>query len=39
MTLIVMPDELEAMIASGDVASSISANRLTFSSGRSGAFS
>ena len=39
MTLIVMPDELDAMIASGGVASSMSANSLTFSSGRSGAFS
>lgn len=39
MTLIVMPDELDAMIASGGVASSMSANSLTLSSGRSGAFS
>lgn len=39
MTLIVMPDELDAMIASGGVASSMSANSPTFSSGRSGAFS
>ena len=39
ISLIVMPDELEAMIASGGVASSMSANSFTFSSGRSGPFS
>ena len=39
ITLIVIPDELEAMIASRGVAASMSANSLTFSSGRSGAFS
>ena len=39
MTLILMPDELDAMITSGRAASSISANSLTLSSGRSGAFS
>lgn len=39
MTLIVMPDELDAMIAPGGVASSMSANSGTLSSGRSGAFS
>jgi hypothetical protein len=39
MTLIMMPDELDAMITSGRVAPSISANSLILSSGRSGAFS
>lgn len=39
MTLIVIPDELDAMIAPGGVASSMSANSGTLSSGRSGAFS
>src|SRR5258707_7612832 len=39
MTVIVNPDELEAMIESGGVASSISANNLILKSGRSGPFS
>src|SRR6266849_10745602 len=39
MTLIVIPDELEAMIESGGVASSMSANNLILKSGRSGPFS
>ena len=39
MTSIVMPEELEARIESGGVASSISANSLILKSGRSGAFS
>src|SRR6266478_1892528 len=39
MTVIVKPDELEAMIESGGVASSMSANSLILKSGRSGPFS
>src|SRR5260370_16100347 len=39
MTVIVNPDELEAMIESGGVASSMSANSLILKSGRSGPFS
>src|SRR5207237_822085 len=39
MTAIGMPDELDARIAPGGVASSISAKSLTLNSGRSGAFS
>src|SRR6266446_7766332 len=39
MTVIVNPDELDAMIESGGVASSISANNLILKSGRSGPFS
>src|SRR5258705_270874 len=39
MTLIVIPDELEAMIESGGVASSMPANNLILKSGRSGPFS
>src|ERR1700730_7240585 len=39
MTLIVRPDELDAMIESGGVAASMSANSLILKSGRSGPFS
>src|SRR6266851_1201013 len=39
MTVIVNPDELDAMIESGGVTSSISANNLILKSGRSGPFS
>src|SRR6266849_6440213 len=39
MTLGVMPDELDAMIESGGVASSMSANNFILKSGRSGPFS
>src|SRR5258707_2086773 len=39
MTVIVSPDELDAMIESGGVASSISANSLILKSGSSGPFS
>ncbi len=39
MTLIVIPDELDAMIDCGGVAASISANSLILKSGRSGPFS
>jgi len=39
MTLIVIPEELEAMRESGGVASSMSANSLILNSGRSGPFS
>jgi hypothetical protein len=39
MTLGVMPDELEAMIESTGVASSIAANYFCLKSGRSGPFS
>src|SRR5258705_4077268 len=39
MTLGVIPDELDAMIESGGVAASISANNLILKSGRSGPFS
>src|SRR5712671_3663981 len=39
MTVIVNPDELDAMIESGGVASSMSANSLILKSGRSGPFS
>src|ERR1700730_6781918 len=39
ITLIVMLDELDAMMESGGVAASISANSLILNSGRSGAFS
>src|SRR6266481_8834804 len=39
MTVIVNPDELDAMIESGGVASSMSANNLILKSGRSGPFS
>jgi hypothetical protein len=39
MTLIVIPDELEAMSESGGVASSMVANSLILKSGRSGPFS
>ncbi len=36
MTVMVSPDELDAMIESGGVAASISANNLILKSGRSG---
>src|SRR2546426_12524696 len=39
MTLIVIPDELDAIIESGGVALSMSANNLILKSGRSGPFS
>src|SRR5262249_39797259 len=39
ITSMVMPEELEARIALGGVASSISANNFALKSGRSGAFS
>src|SRR5258707_5098234 len=39
MTVIVNPDELDAMIESGGVASSMSSNNLILKSGRSGPFS
>ena len=39
VTLIVIPEELDAMIESVGVAASISANNLILKSGRSGPFS
>src|SRR5579871_5051876 len=39
ITLMVIPDELDAMIESGGVAESMSANNLILKSGRSGPFS